>query len=256
VSRSGHKLVVLMASIVVATAALIAAAPAGATFHEMKIRSIFRGPSQDQAFVELQMYAAGQNLIGGHHLIVWNQNASSTQDFVIPSDVPNGQNQSRILFGDTAATGSPDITINLLGDHLSANAAGGALCWEDIDCVSWGSFSGDGSLPTPAGTPISGNLSTSMASVRSISANCSTALEAADDTNQSNSDFGFAVGYSPRNNSLVPPEVLCPLPPSTTATTPIGTFSLKAAIKKCKKKFPKGPKRKKCIRKARQRAQP
>jgi hypothetical protein len=35
---------------------------------------------------------------------------------------------------------------------------------------------------------------------------------------------------------------------------PTQAFDLKAAIAKCKKKFPKGSKRKKCIRKARQRA--
>jgi predicted outer membrane repeat protein len=42
-------------------------------------------------------------------------------------------------------------------------------------------------------------------------------------------------------------------PPATTVTTPV--FNLAAAIKKCKKKFPKGKKRKKCIRRAKQRAQ-
>jgi hypothetical protein len=42
-------------------------------------------------------------------------------------------------------------------------------------------------------------------------------------------------------------------PPATTSTTP--PFNLAAAIKKCKKKFPKGPKRKKCIKRAKRRAQ-
>jgi hypothetical protein len=37
-------------------------------------------------------------------------------------------------------------------------------------------------------------------------------------------------------------------------TQPGTTFDLKAAIKRCKKKFPKGPKRKKCIKKAKARA--
>jgi predicted outer membrane repeat protein len=41
-------------------------------------------------------------------------------------------------------------------------------------------------------------------------------------------------------------------PPATTPTAP--TSDPAAAIKKCKKKFPKGPKRKKCIRRAKQRA--
>ena len=36
--------------------------------------------------------------------------------------------------------------------------------------------------------------------------------------------------------------------------TPTPTFNLQAAIKKCKKNFPKGPKRKKCIKKAKARA--
>jgi len=37
--------------------------------------------------------------------------------------------------------------------------------------------------------------------------------------------------------------------------SPATQFDLKAAINKCKKKFPKGPKRKKCIKRAKQRAQ-
>jgi hypothetical protein len=43
-----------------------------------------------------------------------------------------------------------------------------------------------------------------------------------------------------------------PPPPVTTPST--ATFNLAAAVKRCKKKFPKGPKRKKCIKKAKRRA--
>jgi hypothetical protein len=254
VLRSGHKPVVLVASIAVLSAALLAATPAAATFHEIKIRSIFRGPSASQAFVELQMWSAGQDQVGGHQFRVYNATGSAFSGFTLPSDVGDGVNQARILLGDTAAVGSPDFTIAGLGTSLTNLASAGAACWEIYDCVSWGTFTGEANLPSPAGTPIAGGLSGSMVSVRSITANCPTALDAADDTNQSNSDFGFATGYSPRNNSLVPPEVICPLPPAT-SSTPTNTFNLKAAIKKCKKKFPKGPKRKKCIRKAKHRAQ-
>jgi hypothetical protein len=42
--------------------------------------------------------------------------------------------------------------------------------------------------------------------------------------------------------------------PAPAATTTGTSFNLTAAIKRCKKKFPKGPKRKRCIRKARARA--
>jgi hypothetical protein len=47
-------------------------------------------------------------------------------------------------------------------------------------------------------------------------------------------------------------EVQVPAPPP--ATTTAAPFNLKAAIRKCKRKFPKGPKRKKCIKRAKRRA--
>jgi hypothetical protein len=46
--------------------------------------------------------------------------------------------------------------------------------------------------------------------------------------------------------------------PPPQPVTPVSTgasFDLKAAIKKCKKKFPKGKQRKKCIKRAKKRAQ-
>jgi uncharacterized delta-60 repeat protein len=43
-------------------------------------------------------------------------------------------------------------------------------------------------------------------------------------------------------------------PPPTVTPALVPTFNLTAAIKRCKKKFPKGKKRKKCIRRAKQRA--
>jgi hypothetical protein len=49
-----------------------------------------------------------------------------------------------------------------------------------------------------------------------------------------------------------PPAAPAPAP---AAPAPAPTFNLKKAIKRCKKKFPKGPKRKKCIRRAKRRAQ-
>jgi hypothetical protein len=51
-----------------------------------------------------------------------------------------------------------------------------------------------------------------------------------------------------------PVAVLAPAGPSPIAGFPPPSFDLATAIKKCKKKFPKGPKRKKCIRRAKQRA--
>jgi hypothetical protein len=50
------------------------------------------------------------------------------------------------------------------------------------------------------------------------------------------------------------PVVLTPPPTTTTTPAPAPAFDLAGAIKRCKKKFPKGPKRKTCIRKAKARA--
>jgi hypothetical protein len=62
---------------------------------------------------------------------------------------------------------------------------------------------------------------------------------------------GCPTQAGPASNVGCPPVALTP--PITT-TTPAPTFNLASAIKRCKKKFPKGPKRKRCIRKAKARA--
>jgi hypothetical protein len=45
-----------------------------------------------------------------------------------------------------------------------------------------------------------------------------------------------------------------PTPTPTPTPTPVPSFNLKKAIKHCKKKFPKGPKRKRCIKRAKRKA--
>lgn len=222
-----------------ALALMVGAGSASATFHLIKIRSIFRGPSPTGAFVELQMYADGQNHVGGHQLRVYPATGTLFSAYNLPADVANGQNQRRILLGDTAAPGTPDVTLPGLGTDLTNFASGGAICWDVVDCVSWGNRTG--TLPSPAGTPIAGGLSGSQVSVRTITRGCPTALDVADDTDDSAADFGFAVGYGMRNNTLAPIETLCP---TSTSSTPAkkkckkhkkkaGAYSAK---KKCKKK--------------------
>jgi hypothetical protein len=229
------------AAVLTTVLGLMAVAPsAGASFHEIKIRSIFRSPSATGAFMELQMYADGQNLVGGHQLRICNATASLCSTYALSGNVANGQNQRRILIGGTTAPGSPDFTLPI-GTDLNGVASGGAACWDTVDCVSWGTFTADASLPSPAGTPIAGGLSTTQVSLRNTARGCATALDLADDTNNSAADFGTAVGYQVRNNSLAPTETLCPSAPATKA-------------KKCKKKKGKkhsadAAKKKKCKKK-------
>lgn len=212
----------------VALVLLACAASASAGFDQIKIRSIFRGPNNPAgAFIELQMYADGQTQLSGHNLNLWNFDMSSGIGTTLNVDVPNGQNQRMILIRDAGSALPADYTTNI-GTFLTNNAAGGLACWETVDCVAWGSFSGS-APPSPVGTPITGGLSGSMVSVRRIDRGCPTALDATDDTNDSNADFGFAVGYPVRTNADTPTETLCP----TTSTGPGSTPT--ATAKKCKK---------------------
>jgi hypothetical protein len=85
--------------------------------------------------------------------------------------------------------------------------SGGAVCWETIDCVAWGSFSG--SLPSPVGTPAApAGIPDGMALRRTIAPGCPTLLEPGDD-HDSGTDF-TAVFPGPRPNSAPPSERPCP----------------------------------------------
>src|SRR5262249_29132993 len=119
---------------------------------------------------------------------------------------------------------------------LSNWSSGGLMCWETYDCVAWGNFSGS-APPSPVGTPIVGGLSSNQVHVRTIARGCPTALDAADDTDDSNSAFGFTVGYPVLTNADTPTETPCPVstppgqPNPSTGALPPGQRK-----KKCKSK--------------------
>ncbi len=60
----------LVAAIGTVALALLLAPPALATFHEMMIREVYpgSGASPNSEYVELQMWAPGQNFVGGHQI--------------------------------------------------------------------------------------------------------------------------------------------------------------------------------------------
>jgi hypothetical protein len=184
------------------------AAPALASFHLMQIREVYPGSAAnpDSEYVELQMWSSGQNLVGGHFARTFDAAATPIATSTFPSNVANAANQSTLLLATPQAEGEFGIVAD---GPLTPGAlpAGGAVCWETIDCVSWGSFAG--SLPSSAGTPAApGGIPDGMALRRSISRGCATALESIDDTDQSQADFE-AVFPAPRPNSVPPSERLC-----------------------------------------------
>ncbi len=226
--------------------ALFAVAPAAqASFHDIRIRAVFKGP-MDASFVMLQMTSPGQGVTNGQRIVIYGATGNLVDNSTVLPDTI-GEDQRTILIGDTVTAGNPDVTKATLYDLLNGLAAG-AVCYESFDCFSWGGagFTGDAMLPTTAGTPASG-LSTNQVLVRNISANCPTALDNADDTNNSAADFAFTIGFPPRNNAQPPLDTPCP--PPTPAPTLISTppLTVAPAVKKCKKgrKLKKG----KCVRK-------
>jgi hypothetical protein len=227
---------------------LLSAASSSATFHLMKIREISPGTNGfDDSYVEVQMYAPFQNFLsGGAQVLVCNSDCSPNPVTFSPfANVANGNSQDTVLFGDSGIdAGSKDFNVNL---NLDAIKAGGAVCYLSEpgfhDCLSWGNFSANSTLTgtygsvASTGTPAPA-LSSGMALRRSIAANCLTALDPADDTDNSSADFSAATP-NPRPNSVAPTEMPC------TATVPTGAPSQPAGSTTAKKKKKKCRKRKK-----------
>jgi hypothetical protein len=200
------------------------AAPAQATYHLNKIREISGSTAgSDSAYIELQMYASGENLVSGHNITLWDADglllgvAQPIQTLPLTGPNPaNGQNQRTILIGDIGVLGR-DFTLDFTpyietggggGNNL---IAAGAVCYEGIpvDCFSWGgaAFTGAANLPDKA-TPYGQPMPTTFALRRNIAGGCATLLEASDDTNNNQADFP-PVARAPRNNATTPTEKSC-----------------------------------------------
>lgn len=182
---------------------------AAATFHLMQVREVYpgSGANPDAEYVELQMWSSNQNHVGGHFLRSYDAGGGIVATSAFPGDVANGANQSTLLLATPEAEAEFGVAADApLAPTGQLSPSGGAVCWETIDCVAWGNFSG--SLPSPAGSPAAASgIPDGMALRRSIARGCATALDIADDSN-SGSDFE-AVFPAPRPNATAPSERLC-----------------------------------------------
>jgi hypothetical protein len=197
------------AAISLAVLLCLAAAPALATFHLMQIREVYPGSAAapEADYVELQMWAGGQNHVEGHVLRSYDAGGAVIGTSTFPHDVPNGSNQSTLLLATPQAETQFGVVADAPLAPGSLSPAGGAVCWESIDCVAWGSFSG--TLPSPAGTPAApAGIPDGMALRRSIARGCGTLLDPPDDDDVSAEDFA-AASPLPRPNSVPPTEQAC-----------------------------------------------
>jgi len=183
-------------------ACLAAVQPAPAAFHLMKVVEVFPGTPASPAaqYVVLQMYSGGQNFVGGHSIRVFDAANTQIAAFTFPSSVPVGTNQTKILVGTSAAAAFFGIPVDLTMT-ASLPLAGGKVCFDAIDCVAWGGYSGSS---TGVGTPFNatgGGLRSGQAIQRRLDiAGSATTLDSTDDTNNSANDFVFAAP-APRNNA-------------------------------------------------------
>lgn len=201
---------------------LLAATPAQATFHLIKVREVHPGTSDD-SYVELQMYAAGQSLLSGHAMTLYNASGSLVHSSTFSASVPNSANQQTVLIGDTRVGEVFGVAPDLLDSGLTISAAGGAACWNagglPADCVAWGNFSGSAALQlatgTAVGSPVSPTgITAGKAIRRTIEPGCPTLLEESDDSDNSATDFS-EVTPAPRNDSSPISEHTCAGAPNT-----------------------------------------
>jgi hypothetical protein len=187
-----------------------AAQAAQATFHEMSVREVYPGTalSPESEYVELQMWAPGQNFVGGHTITAYNSAGTQVASAKFVGEVKNGVNQATIVAATPAAESQFGITADVALEPAGLmNPAGGAVCWESLDCMSWGNFTG--SAKSPTGSPATpGGIPDGMALRRTIAPGCASLLEESDDSNNSSADFE-AVFPAPRPNSIAPSEHAC-----------------------------------------------
>jgi Ca2+-binding RTX toxin-like protein len=197
--------------------ALVAAPAAPANHHLVKIREVYPGVTTDidREFVELQLYADGQNVFTGQNQRVrlYDAAGAETGNYTFVMNPANGESQRTVLLATAGAEAFFGVTADLVldpDDDLSPLA--GAVCFSSdsfpaIDCVAWGAFTGVGLLPSPPGS-LAEPITDGSSLTRSIEEGCNTLLEAGDDNNDSLSDFALTAP-TPRPNSVTPTETAC-----------------------------------------------
>src|SRR5262245_59541957 len=143
---------------------------AHATFHLMQIEPLIVGVNGDTTAqaIQLRMRAAGQNLVGGGKLVVFDAAGLNPITIVDPTtNVINGAVGDRVLIASvnfpshTTPIAVPDFTmVNLIpASYFSA----GSLCWESnsgtiLWRLSWGGASYTGSNLGSTDNDLDGNF--------------------------------------------------------------------------------------------------
>lgn len=209
---------------------------AQAGFHLMSIREVYAGSNTNpnSQYVLLQMRAASQKFVSGHSVDVYDAAGNFVSRTTFSNSVLNSVNQEFILVGTTQAAAEFGVPVDLtMPANLSR--AGGRVCFESLDCVAWGNYTGpsnrcktsSGTLTTAVlcetGTPFRATegIANGRAARRDISRGDPNLLEPAsntpapdgtlgDDTANSSADFFYTSDPKPTNNAqttFAPPAI-------------------------------------------------
>jgi hypothetical protein len=169
------------------------AAPARADFHFILIVEVFVGSAvaPDAQYVVLQMYSSGQTNLGSHPMRFFDAAGASlgTASF---GTISNGDDNAKILIATSTAEALFGITADLRVP-VNMPAAGGKVCFDDVDCFAWGNYSGSS---IGVGTPFA-DFGPNLCARRAFDP----PLSSADDTNDSDDDFIPDPDVSLQNNA-------------------------------------------------------
>ena len=187
-------------------AALAAAAPAFASFHLMRIMEVFPGTvsAPDAQYVMIRSYAANQTFLTSHKIHVYDALGTevSGSPFTFTTSQSTGPDQMEVWIATAEAASLFNLTADLTMTAVLP-LSGGMVCYDAIDCVSWGSYHGSNTMPSPTGTPFDAPVGLvqgqTMQRRLDICLGVST-LEACDDTDDSANDFIFATP-APKNEA-------------------------------------------------------
>jgi hypothetical protein len=195
-----------------------AASPAAASNHLVKISEVFPGSTAHATaqFIELRMYATGENFFNGTHVFVYGPTGTLAGTYDL-ANAANGKNRSTYLLATSQAQTDFGVTADLTMSSASIDPAGGKACYISTfsgfaDCVTWGSFSGSANTgETPAGTPfqqIGGLALDQVMARRTALGSKPCALDSGDDTDDSAADFMVQAGDPrPQPNSTIPAKI-------------------------------------------------
>lgn len=196
------------AAAVLAFTILLTTKAAWASFHLIYVTEVFPGTTAapNAQYIQLQAYTTGQTQTSGHTVRIFDASGTMVANGSIA--LSNVTNSTTILIGTTEAATLFTVTQDFTMMPVLP-LAGGKVCFDTIDCVSWGSYNAT-DVGTPAYQALGLRKGQALRRRFDISGG-STTLDAGDDTNNSANDWRYGAP-TPKNNLAVagtPPASTC-----------------------------------------------